>query len=122
MTLSYAQAHSAQSGEIEGVSIGFEPPWLELVAPLDHFGHIDPPLWQRHRNQCRVRRFWQGEDDQIGPLVYKREGAEHARWLFGYRTETWMDDQSGYRFGAHNLRLANTSRSMTTPANCTPFK
>jgi hypothetical protein len=42
----------------------------ELVAPLDHFGHIDPHLWQRHRNQCQVRRFWQGEDDQIGPLIF----------------------------------------------------
>jgi hypothetical protein len=75
----------------------------EIVAPLDHFGHIDPHLWQRHRDQCRVRRFWQGEDDQIGPLIYKREGAEHARWLFGYHTETWMDDQRGYRFGAHKF-------------------
>ena len=75
----------------------------ELVAPLDQFGHIDPHLWQRHRHQCRVRRFWQGEDDQIGRLVYKPEGAEHARWLFGYHTETWMDDQPGYRFGSHKF-------------------
>ena len=58
---------------------------------------------QRHRHQCRVRRFWQGEDDQIGRLVYKPEGAAHARWLFGYHTETWMDDQPGYRFGSHKF-------------------
>ena len=75
----------------------------ELVAPLDQFDHIDPQLWQRYRNRCWVRRFWQGEEDQIGHLVYKPEGAKHARWLFGDDIQTWMDDQSGYRFGAHKF-------------------
>jgi hypothetical protein len=72
----------------------------ELVAPLDQFGHIDPLLWQRYRDRCRVRRFWQGEDDQIGRLVHKPAGAEHARWVFDYDPEIWMDDEAGYRFGA----------------------
>jgi hypothetical protein len=94
----------------------------ELVAPLDQFGHIDRHLWQRYWDQCRVRRFWQGEDDQIGRLVYKPEGAEHARWLFGYHTESgWMTSHAIVS-GRTNLRPANTSRSMTTPASCTPFK
>jgi hypothetical protein len=75
----------------------------EVLAPLDQLGRIDPQLWQRYRDHCRVRRFWQGEDDQIGRLVYKPEGAEHIRWLFGCHAETWMDDPSGYRFGAHKF-------------------
>src|SRR5436309_483556 len=52
----------------------------QFVAPLDAEGHIDPEGWKSHRDQCRVRRFWQGEDDQIGRLVHKPGGAEHARW------------------------------------------
>jgi hypothetical protein len=43
----------------------------EFVAPLDAKGHIDTALWQAHRHNCRVRRFWRGEDDQIGRVVHK---------------------------------------------------
>jgi hypothetical protein len=75
----------------------------ELVAPLDPFGRIDPQLWQRYRDHCRVRRFWQGEDDQIGHLVHTPGGAEHARWVFDYDPDAWMDDEAGYRFGAHKF-------------------
>ena len=56
----------------------------EFVAPLDAKGHIDTALWRAHRDHCRVRRFWQGEDDQIGQLVHKPGGQEHARWVFDY--------------------------------------
>ena len=54
-------------------------------------------------NHCRVRRFWQGKDDQIGCLVHKSGSAEHARWVFDYDPETWIDDDAGYRFGAHKF-------------------
>ena len=40
----------------------------QFVAPLDAEGHIDPEAWKAHRNQCRVRRFCQGEEDQTGRL------------------------------------------------------
>jgi hypothetical protein len=73
----------------------------EFVAPLDTKGHIDVPLWQRHKDQCRVRRFWTGEDDQIGRLIHKPGGAEHARWVFDYNPDRDDDDEAGYRFGAH---------------------
>src|SRR4029453_2426655 len=75
----------------------------ELVAPLDEFGHIDLQLWHRYRDHCRVRRFWQGEDDQIGRLVHKPGGAEHARWVFDYDSERVDDDETGYRFGTHTF-------------------
>ena len=73
----------------------------EFVAPLDSKGHIDPLLWQDHRDHCRVRRFWNGAAEQIGYVVHKPGGAEHARWVFDYDKSRTVDDESGYRFGAH---------------------
>jgi hypothetical protein len=73
----------------------------EFVAPLDERGHIDPQLWQKYRRHCGVRRFWHSEDDQIGHLVHKPGGAEHARWVFDYDANGTDDDESGYRFGLH---------------------
>jgi hypothetical protein len=76
----------------------------EFVAPLDEHGHIDPQLWQRYRRHCGVRRFWNGEDEQIGGLVHKQGGAEHARWVFDYDASSTDDDESGYRFGTHAFK------------------
>ena len=76
----------------------------EFVAPLDDKGHIDVELWRQHREHCRVRRFWEGEDDEIGFLVHKPGGPEHARWVFDYDPTAVDDDESGYRFGAHAFR------------------
>lgn len=73
----------------------------EFVAPLNRNGHIDAALWQSHRENCAVRRFWQGEDDQEGRVVHKPGGQEHARWVFDYDVNTTDDDEAGYRFGAH---------------------
>jgi hypothetical protein len=77
----------------------------EFVAPLDAQGHIDPHLWQQHRDHCRVRRFWNGQPEQIGRLVHKPGGKEHARWIFDYDAKRRDDDESGYRFGAHSFAL-----------------
>ena len=72
-----------------------------LIAPLDKNGHIDTALWKNHREQCRVRRFWHGEDDLVGRLVHKPGGSEHARWIFDYDENRADDDEAGYRFGSH---------------------
>ena len=76
----------------------------EFVAPLDGNGHIDIALWRAHREHCRVRRFWEGEDDEIGFLVHKPGGPEHGRWMFDYNPRRADDDESGYRFGTHAFR------------------
>jgi hypothetical protein len=73
----------------------------EFVAPIDAKGHIDPELWRQHREHCRVRRFWDGEPEQVGRLRHMPGGAEHARWVFDYDTSRADDDEAGYRFGAH---------------------
>lgn len=80
---------------------GSERHGYEFVAPLDAKGHIDADLWRKYRDNCRVRRFWEGEDDQIGFLVHKPGGVEQARWVFDYDKTAEDDDESGYRFGSH---------------------
>ena len=75
----------------------------EFVAPLDRTGHIDPSLWQKYREHCRVVRFW-GDEEETGRLLHKPGGAEHARWIFDYDSSTEADDEPGYRFGAHSFR------------------
>jgi hypothetical protein len=76
----------------------------EFVAPLDSNGHIDVQLWKQHRDHCRVRRFWEGEEDEHGLLVHQPGGKEHGRWVFDYDQTADTDDESGYRFGAHVFR------------------
>jgi len=73
----------------------------EFVAPLDRTGHIDLELWRKHRDHCRVRRFWEGERDEVGHLIHAAGGNEHARWVFDYDNSAEHDDEAGYRFGAH---------------------
>ena len=73
----------------------------DFIAPLDLQGHIDPLLWKKYRDYCRVRRFWAGEDDEVGRLVHKPGGAEHARWVFDYNPDEDDDDEAGYRLGSH---------------------
>jgi len=78
----------------------------DIVAPLDAQGRIDPGLWREHRAACRVRRFWNDEEDLIGHLVHRPGGAEHARWMFDYgngRDGKNEDEEAGYRFGAHRF-------------------
>lgn len=75
------------------------------MAPLDAKGHIDSNFWQKYRENCHVRRFWDGEDDAIGRLVHKPGGAEHARWIFDYDPRRPDDDEAGYRFGSHSFTV-----------------
>jgi hypothetical protein len=73
----------------------------DFIAPLDGEGHIDLILWKKYRDYCRVRRFWAGEQDEVGRLVHKPGGAEHARWVFDYNFGEDDGDEAGYRFGVH---------------------
>lgn len=75
----------------------------EFVAPLDANAHIDPALWQKNREHCRVRRFW-GDEIDSGHLLHKPGGPEHGRWVFDYDNKAEYDDEAGVRFGAHPFR------------------
>src|SRR5436190_9795219 len=76
----------------------------EFVAPLNPQDRIDAGLWREYREHCGVRRFWGDEAEQIGRLVHKPGGAEHARWLFDYDETADDDDEAGYRFADHAFR------------------
>ncbi|HVY59686.1 MAG TPA: hypothetical protein VHA77_17680 [Xanthobacteraceae bacterium] len=82
---------------------GSERHGYEFVAPLDEAGHIDLDLWRKHREHCRVRRFW-GTEEEVGRLVHKSGGKDQARWIFDYDATDDADDEAGYRFGAHAFR------------------
>ena len=74
----------------------------EFVGPLDEEGRLDPVLWKKYRERCRVRRFWQNEDDELGHLVRKPGG----HWAFHYDIHGASDDdESGYRLGNHKFAV-----------------
>jgi hypothetical protein len=70
----------------------------EFAAPLNEHGNIDHSEWLKHRDQCRVLRFWEGEEDEVGHLIRKPGGS----WAFHYDINgDEDDDETGYRFGDH---------------------
>jgi len=70
----------------------------EFTAPLGDDGHIDHDAWKTLRDRCRVHRFWEGEDDEVGHLIRKPGGS----WALHYDLlGDADDDESGYRFGDH---------------------
>ena len=72
-----------------------------FTAPLDADGRLDPELWQKHRDLCRVRRFWGSEEEQLGHLVRRPGGS----WAFHYDIQGDPDDDDpGYRFNAETFR------------------
>jgi hypothetical protein len=71
----------------------------ELVAPLDAEARLSPELWHKYRDQCRVRRFREGEDDLPGRLARRPGGA----WYFDYDASRSDDDENGHRLGAERF-------------------
>jgi hypothetical protein len=76
----------------------------EFVAPLDGNAHIDAVLLRECRDRCRVRRLWE-EEAEVGHLVHRPGGSDHAQWVFDYDGgSAEHSDETGYRFGAHAFR------------------
>jgi hypothetical protein len=69
----------------------------DFVAPLDEAGHLQADVWRQERQRCRVRRFWNGDTDEVGLLVHKRGGT----WAFDYDPENSVDDEPGFKFDRH---------------------
>ncbi|OYX88722.1 MAG: hypothetical protein B7X76_07835 [Azorhizobium sp. 39-67-5] len=70
-----------------------------FVAPLDVNGQIEPELWAKHREVCRVVRFRPDEADEIGHLVRRPGGS----WAFRYDISGTDDDEAGFRFNAERF-------------------
>jgi len=75
----------------------------DLVAPLDASGHLDVDEWRKHKEQCRVRRFWPGEGDRHGVLVHHAGGAKGATWKIEYIWEASDNEETGIRLDAHRF-------------------
>lgn len=70
----------------------------ELIVPLDGKGRIDAAAWKELRDRCRVRRFWVGEEEEVGHIVHKPGGA----WAFHYDIRgDVVHDETGFRFESH---------------------
>lgn len=69
----------------------------ELVAPLDSKGHLDTAAWKTVKAACTVRRFWAGQDDELGTLVHTRGG-----WAFSYAPGE-DDDEPVFRLDRHQF-------------------
>jgi hypothetical protein len=69
-----------------------------FTAPLDADGHLDPAGWKKHRDRCRVVRFWGGEEEDIGHLVL-----HGTSWGFHYDLSGDEGDELGYRLGSHRF-------------------
>ncbi|MBM3598694.1 MAG: hypothetical protein FJX35_10805 [Alphaproteobacteria bacterium] len=72
----------------------------EFRAPLDADGKIDAEAWKRHRNDCTVRRFWDGAEDESGLLVHTRG----RKWVFSYVPDETSDDEPIFKFDGHIFR------------------
>lgn len=95
MTLSLVRLELARDADFPE---GSTEHGYEFVAPLTDAGHIDVEAWRKHREECRVRRFWEGEDDERGHLVHRRGGT----WVFHYDVAGDPDeDEPGFRFDSH---------------------
>jgi hypothetical protein len=67
----------------------------DLVAPLDGNQRLSAEIWRTHKEQCRVHRFREGEDDMVGRLARKPGGA----WYFDYDDSDADDDENAYHLG-----------------------
>ena len=73
----------------------------EFVVPLTVDGHIDALDWRKHRERCRVRRFWENEPDEHGHVIHRPGGT----WAFHYDLKGDPDeDEPGYKFDSHIFR------------------
>ena len=73
----------------------------DLVAPLDAEKRISAELWRRHRDDCRVRRFTEGQDAAHGRLARRPGGS----WYFDFDPARAADDQQGFRIGEEHFVL-----------------
>lgn len=71
----------------------------KFTAPLDPDGHLDAELWKKHREECRVVRFWGDEEEDIGHLVHRPGGS----WGFTYDLQGDEDDEAGFKLQSHRF-------------------
>ena len=73
----------------------------DFVAPLDESGHISLEGWKKERALCFVHRLEGGVVVERGLLTHRAGGAGGSTWVFDYDPNATVDEEAGYRFGAH---------------------
>jgi hypothetical protein len=68
----------------------------EFNLPLKADGHVDLEAWPAVNDDCTVRRFWEGEDDENGEVIRVGKG-----WAFSYDPTTDEDDEPMFRLEDH---------------------
>ncbi len=94
ITLHLARSKAFPNGS---ANIGYD-----IVAPLDEDGRLDAVGWRLMRARCEVVRFRNGEEKR-GLLLHRHGGVGGATWVIDYDAATDVDDEAGYRLGAHRL-------------------
>jgi hypothetical protein len=89
----------------------------ELVAPVDAAGHIDEAAWREDKTRARVRRFWEGEEDEHGQLIHTRG----KKWAFSYRPGE-EDDTPLYHLENHIFREGEYLSITEQDGEALPFK
>ena len=72
----------------------------EFTAPLDAKGNLDAAGWAKAKEACSVLRFWDGEPDEHGALIHRRDG----KWAFSYAPGD-DDDEPIFRFDKHQFAV-----------------
>ena len=72
----------------------------EFVAPLAKDGRFDAREWKTVHDQCTVRRFWDGEPEQRGMLIHRRND-----WAFSYVPDQDSDDEPIFKLDRHVMKL-----------------
>lgn len=71
----------------------------EFNLPLAEDGRFDLGTWESSQDECTVRRFWEGEDDESGHLIRVGNG-----WAFSYDPDTDEDDEPMFRLEDHTFK------------------
>jgi len=71
----------------------------ELNLPLTQEGGFDMSAWPERQNECTVRRFWEGEDDENGQLIQVENG-----WALSYDPNTDEDDEPLFKLENHAFK------------------
>src|ERR1700675_2106622 len=72
-----------------------------IVAPLDADDRIEPLLWRKHREACRIARLRPDHQDDHGHLVHRQGGS----WAFHYDTAANAPDELGFHFADQHFTI-----------------
>lgn len=82
---------------------GDEHQGYTIVAPVDSQGRLEAEAWKDARQDCTVRRFKPGEEQDADGWLTHRGG----RWFFRYDEPEEGDDEPVYRLGDHRLAVGD---------------